>query len=673
MRQPTDPSAILDLLHDSIISYDHAGRITGWNAAAQTIYGWAPEEAIGREAADVFCCDLADSLALNKAALLQNGRWEGEITRMTATGARIIVEVRRSVRRDDLGEVAEIIESSRDITERRRASDALEQNEQLYRTIFKHMPFAFWRLDTRRLRARYDVLREMGVTSLEAYLDEHPEVVAQSLRDIRICGVNQSAIDMMGAQDASQFDIALGDIWLDQDSMRNSMIASFDRGEESYGTISKITRFDGQTIDILHRAVFARGLAETGHAFFGAIDITRQREALDALAVSERRYRDLFNYMPIALWQLDAASMTELFEGLASAGVEDLVSYAEDHPDYLDEAISRLRVIEANEETGKLFGIEDHDALIEAMPRLWLDTDQYTRAGIAKLAGDKSVRGSSRLQTVDGDWRDVIYAVTFSDPVEKTGINLIGAVDVTDQKRAQEALQQLQADFAHAARVASLGELAASIAHEVNQPLAAIAATGEASARWLARDNPNLEEVRILASRIVEDANRAADIIDRIRGMASGRRPERKPVNLNDIVAEAGQFLDHHLKTKKVRVHVDVLESLPAISGDRTQLMQVIVNLIVNAIQAVEDTDERHIWIRTRSLPETVECTVEDSGPGVPAEHAARLFDSFFTTKDGGLGIGLPICRSIIEAHGGSIKAENRPKGARFVFTLPGK
>lgn len=679
MSNRSDVDSILDHLPECIVIYDHTGRVTHWNAAAQKTYGWTYEQAVGREATEMLRCDrpvwLAsfqnESIDSCRAALMDCGDWEGEITRSTAIGERILVEARLTVRRNDLGDMVEIVDRSRKLSRPMGANAALEISEQRYRTIFNLMPFAFWHLDTRRLRARYDALRENGVSSIESYLNENPVVVAEALRDIRISEVNQSAVEMLGARDAKQFELSLGDIWADQDAMRNSMIASYDRGEESYGGISKLETFDGRTIDVLWRVVFANGLAETGNAFFGAIDVTAQQESRDALALSERRYRDLFNYMPIALWQLDASPMSALFEGLAEAGVEDISAHARDHPDYLDNAVSALRIIEANGETRKLFRSDDYNRLIEAMPRLWRDDNQYTRAGIASLAGERSLRGTSRLQTIDGEWRDIVFAVAFSDPTTQDSVNLVGAVDITEQKRALEELQRLQADFAHAARVATLGELTASIAHEVNQPLTAIVTNGNASMRRLTRENPDLAEIRTLTSRMVADARQAADIIARIRTIASGRQPEREPVILNDIVMEARQFLDHQLTVKRVNVHLELAATLPEIFGDRTQLLQVVVNLAVNAIHALEEVTERNIWIRTFTAPEVVRCEIEDSGPGLATETIEQLFESFFTTKKDGLGIGLPICRSIVEAHGGQISGENGTAGARFVFELP--
>jgi C4-dicarboxylate-specific signal transduction histidine kinase len=241
---------------------------------------------------------------------------------------------------------------------------------------------------------------------------------------------------------------------------------------------------------------------------------------------------------------------------------------------------------------------------------------------------------------------------------------------------AIENARLLQADFAHAARISMLGELAASIAHEVNQPLAAIAAGGEASLRWLTRSTPDIAEVRELTTRMVADARRASEIVARIRGMASRRVPEQALLSLDDVIRETLVFLHHEVEARGVTVSHSPGAGLHKVVGDRTQLQQVIVNLTVNAVQAMAQagSEKRDIAIRTVTQdPTALRCSIEDSGPGVAPEHTTRLFDSFFTTKDSGMGMGLRICRSVIEAHGGRIAADNESShgGARFYFTLP--
>ena len=260
--------------------------------------------------------------------------------------------------------------------------------------------------------------------------------------------------------------------------------------------------------------------------------------------------------------------------------------------------------------------------------------------------------------------------------IEGLPISLVSMIDLTERVRAQEELRRIQADFAHAARISMLGELTASIAHEVNQPLGAIVAGGEASLRWLARPKPDVREVRELTTRIVADARRASDVIGRIRAMATGRAPEQTLLSLDDVIREALHFLRHEVQSRGVAVSHYPAFGPQKVLADRTQLQQVVVNLAVNAMQAIAQaaSTNRNIIIHTVAPDSaSVRCSVEDSGPGIEPQHVTRLFDSFFTTKDAGMGMGLRICRSVIEAHGGRIAADNDSSqgGARFYFTLP--
>jgi signal transduction histidine kinase len=281
-----------------------------------------------------------------------------------------------------------------------------------------------------------------------------------------------------------------------------------------------------------------------------------------------------------------------------------------------------------------------------------------------------------RLLMPDGSVKQV-HVVAHAVRDDAGQLEFVGAVmDVTTARRVEGEMHQARSELAHVARVTSLGVLTASIAHEINQPLAAIITSAESGLRWLGRPQPDVGKVRELTGRVVADARRAAEIIDRIRAMATRRAPEPTLLSLDDIIAETMVFLRHEFQSKSVAISLDLEPALPRIVGDRTQLQQVVVNLAINAVQAMAQsgTLRRSIFVRTMlSDPETVCCSIEDSGPGIDPTHLPRLFDSFFTTKDSGMGMGLPICRSIIEAHEGSIRADNDSTlgGARFSFALP--
>jgi len=237
------------------------------------------------------------------------------------------------------------------------------------------------------------------------------------------------------------------------------------------------------------------------------------------------------------------------------------------------------------------------------------------------------------------------------------------------------ALQTSQAALAQASRMATLAEMSATIAHEVNQPLAAIVMGAETSLRWLKRDDPDIAKIEQLLRRIVSNARRANDIVQRIRGLATKQDPELIPIDLNETVEEALLFVRPQLRSSSISLSVKLGAALPVVLGDRVQLQQVIFNLLVNSIHAVAqaDTTARRIDLNTGADEyDAVGFSIRDSGRGIPDENLERVFESFFTTKDGGMGIGLAICRSIIKAHGGSITVSNHPGGgAQFRVRLP--
>ena len=229
--------------------------------------------------------------------------------------------------------------------------------------------------------------------------------------------------------------------------------------------------------------------------------------------------------------------------------------------------------------------------------------------------------------------------------------------------------------FAHMPPVTDVGELTASIAHEVNQPLGAMMFNAEACKSWLDCDPPNMKEARAALQRIVRDGARAAEVIRRIRALAKNTDTKMVPLNLNDVLSEALSFVHHELLSSRVAVRVEPAGTLPVVLADRVLLQQVILNLVMNGIEAMLPITDRprELVIQSQQDRANHVCvTVTDCGVGFPAAGADRLFDTFFTTKPSGMGIGLSICRSIIELHGGRIWATpNRPHGASIRFTLP--
>jgi C4-dicarboxylate-specific signal transduction histidine kinase len=254
-------------------------------------------------------------------------------------------------------------------------------------------------------------------------------------------------------------------------------------------------------------------------------------------------------------------------------------------------------------------------------------------------------------------------------------MTILVMIDNTARLEAEARLRKIEADFSHAARLSTLGVMTTSIAHEIKQPLAAILMNAQTSLRYLRKAEPNLEKADQLTSRIVESAQRASDIIGRIQDMAGKRAPTNALLEFNDVIEQCLVFLRHESEDKNVVIKARLHPNLPLIRGDRIQLQQVIVNLIVNSIQAMRETPQtqREIHIET-SLSEIgqIAFSIRDTGTGIPIDYLAHIFDGFFTTKEGGLGIGLAICQSIVKAHGGTITAANHPEGGALLrFSIP--
>jgi PAS domain S-box-containing protein len=258
---------------------------------------------------------------------------------------------------------------------------------------------------------------------------------------------------------------------------------------------------------------------------------------------------------------------------------------------------------------------------------------------------------------------------------ERVEAVLIIARDLTERILASERLRDAQMQVAHANRVETMGQLTASIAHEVNQPIAATVTNAEAALRWLGHQPPDLEEVRQALARIVKDGNLAGQIVGRVRGLIKKAPPRKEHLGINEAIREVIELTRGETAKNGILVRTKLADGLPFVEGDRVQLQQVMLNLIINAVEAMSGTSEgsRELLISTgKSDADDVDVAVRDSGPGLAPATLDRLFDAFYTTKPSGLGLGLSICGSIIEAHGGRLWASaNLPRGAVFQFTLP--
>jgi C4-dicarboxylate-specific signal transduction histidine kinase len=303
------------------------------------------------------------------------------------------------------------------------------------------------------------------------------------------------------------------------------------------------------------------------------------------------------------------------------------------------------------------------------------DVPGYEQVLQRAISEKSNFNHSFRLVLADGSLK---YCQVLGRPHvnERGELEYVGTViDVTERRQAEEALQNAQTELARAARLTSMGELAASIAHEINQPLAAVVSNADAALRWLAKDVPDLPRSRESVARIIRDANRASDVIKRVRALLTKDEPEYAALDINEAIQEVLALLRGTLRGQEISLKTELFPGLPPVRGDRIQLQQVVMNLVLNGVEAMASVTDRprEIVVKTQAAGAGgILVPVEDSGPGLDPATTERIFDPFYTTKPGGMGIGLSISRTIVEAHGGRIWASPRaPHGTIIQFSLP--
>lgn len=386
------------------------------------------------------------------------------------------------------------------------------------------------------------------------------------------------------------------------------------------------------------------------------------RESIDVLRDSERRYRNIFLASGIAILEMD---FTALGRALASGEVPPP-----------RQALTMMRLRNANATAIKMFGTRDFETFARALPSFTPHEMEPTIAAMvaAIVAGERYYEAEMVMTTIDGRRIDVLTTLALPADRPDMDMALVTIMDVTARRDAERRLGETRSQLAHINRVATMGELTASIAHEVNQPLAAIVTNGQAGLRWLTRAQPDIAESQKALTRIVADAERASDVIKHLRSLSMRGTPEAVPVDVNAMIREALELVEPELRSRQAAAQFEPKPGLPHISGDPVQLQQVIINLVMNSAQAMTAaaSPERTIAIAAQRDGASIRITVEDTGPGLPHGDSERLFEAFYTTRSDGVGMGLSICRTILQAHGGGISAGARSGGgARFTITLP--
>jgi len=373
-------------------------------------------------------------------------------------------------------------------------------------------------------------------------------------------------------------------------------------------------------------------------------DITERKQADEAVRHVEAKFRAVFeaNFVPLCFWHEDG------------------------------------RILEANDAYLRLTGFTR--AELEAGQVRWdaltlPEESHLTQRAAAELAAGKE--SSTPYEKVyrlrDGRRIPVLLAGALLAGYRDRGVAY--TIDLSELKRAEAALQKAQAELAHAARVMIMGELSASLTHELRQPLTAILSNAQAALRFINRPSLDLDEVRAILTDIVADDQRAGEVIQRLRGLLTRREPERLPLDINEVIRDVVRLINSEVVIKTVTVILDLGRDLPPVPGDRVQLQQVILNLLINGVEAMSAVEGRPRELLIRSCRHEAGGTlvaVRDVGIGLDPQQAEQIFNSFYTTKPKGMGLGLSISRSIVEAHGGRLwAAPNTGYGTTLQFTLP--
>jgi PAS domain S-box-containing protein len=432
----------------------------------------------------------------------------------------------------------------------------------------------------------------------------------------------------------------------DAAAFRSALERSLATGE-SFAQRYRLRRRDGVYHWMSSRAEPMRGEGGRIVQWYGLChDIDDQLRAEAALRESERQLRRLVDALPTQIWAASGSGEPSYlnrrladYVGLTLTDLDvpessrlQVAIQSSVHP---DDAAAVQRALAHAFSTGETFAMKYRQRRHDGVFR-WIN-----------CRAEPLRDGEGRIV----EW----YGVSF---------------DIDDEVRAQEELRRTRERLALSSEAASLAELSASIAHEVNQPLAAIVANSHACDRWLAAEPPNVERARITAERIIRDANSAAEVVSRIRALFRQSTAPRPPVKLGSVVAEARELVAEEAVRRSVRLEIDVEDDLPAVALDRIQVQQVLINLMRNGMDAMSDTGERVLGVRVRRTTDALRTEISDRGAGV--EFPDRIFEPFFTTKQNGMGMGLAICRTIVESHGGRLWAEkNEPQGATFIFSLP--
>lgn len=427
-------------------------------------------------------------------------------------------------------------------------------------------------------------------------------------------------------------------------------------------------------------------LAVTGGISLLAFDISARKATMGALMQSEERYRSLFEQAHVCLCELDLSRLHAEFAPLRQTGAHTdkvalVAAQATVNPDFLATCAAHIQLVDANEATARLLGCRSDAEVLGPLDRFLPPEPEIMVPLLAALVADtgrESRRFEGQTRMIAADGRPVMALWLLALPADPLGLDRVSCamVDVTACEQAQHALLAAQAELARAGRVSTVGAISATIAHEVNQPISAMVMSAQACLRWLRRSPPDLDAAVAAAERAVRDGLRASQIVERTREQLRQNRPRLGALDLRVVAEEALALLEREVQQAGASARTRFIAADTTIIADRVEIQQVLINLMTNGLHAMADTQQSErvleIGLTPGPLPDLVRLWVRDHGTGIAPDNLARLFDPFFTTKEGGMGVGLAICKTIVEAHGGTLSGRNHEEGgALFEVSLP--
>lgn len=413
------------------------------------------------------------------------------------------------------------------------------------------------------------------------------------------------------------------------------------------------------------------GLVACGAMILACAQVLSLRRRLEA---SEDRFSAIFERAGISMWREDWTAAGEAVAALRRAGVTDIEGYYATRPEELRALCAKVVVKDVNTFTLEETGAADKSAYLGPLDRLLPPTDQtFVQWLVAFGRGDRYFRSEAHITRANGEQSDTLFTAMLPRDLAGFSEILVTSLDITAFKTAQARLAAAEAELAHTSRIAAIGALGASIAHEVNTPLAAVVANAQAALRWLGRPDPDVREAMAALSDVVSEATRARDVVVRTRAIIGKAPFDLAEIDLVGVAREANLFVEREVRAHGATVHLAAESDIPKVTGDVVQIQQVFVNLLVNAAQAMDrSAGRRDITVAIRRREDAVCVTVSDTGPGIAADERLSVFEPFRSSKPGGMGLGLAICRNCIDVHGGDIWVEDAPSGgAAFSFTLP--